>query len=403
MDEQELSSPALAKALNAEIGAVTGRTGKLTEGTIRKWRSGETTWPRAIQRVALTRVSGRPATDLGFAHPSAPPEEDAAVLRRTFVTSSTGTAIAAAVPLLATRPSVGAGDVHRLQQHAARLTALDDQQGGHEAVESRALDVARNALALQDKTASERTRARLYSLAADHFASAAWSCIDARAPERGQQHLDRAMTLAGLARDSRTQFRVWGFMSMLAEQRGEYLHGLAAAQASLATGAARRDPLLASLAHARIALGHVRLGDHRAAERSTGFAEAALAKAPDIPRPPWTDFYGRGELDGLTAVTLSNIGRHEIAEALFHKCVAALRPDQHRNRALYLAHIAVEQLAQGEARQAVDTALDVVTLPTAGTGRILYLMNLFTTSLESAAPGSSAARLWADRPRTLTT
>ncbi|WKK27836.1 hypothetical protein QZH56_36915 (plasmid) [Streptomyces olivoreticuli] len=350
--------------------------------------------------MALTRVSGRPVTDLGFVNPSVRSAEEDAVLRRTFVTSSTTAAAAAVVPMLAARPSVGATDVHRLQEHAARLTALDDQHGGHEAVESRALDAARKALALQDKTASERTRARLYSLAAGCVASAAWSCIDARAPERAQQHLERAMTLAGLARDSRTQFRVWGFMSMLADQRGEYINELAAAQASLATGAARRDPLLASLAHARIALGHARLGEHQAAERSTGYAEAALAKAPDIPRPTWIAFYGRGELDGLTAVTLANVGHHEKAEALFYKCVAALRPDQHRNRALYLGHIATEQLAQGEARAAVDTALDVIALPTASVGRTRYLMNRFTTALESAAPGSNAARLWADRPRT---
>ncbi|MFF4403435.1 XRE family transcriptional regulator [Streptomyces sp. NPDC001404] len=399
MEEQELGAAALARLLNSEIGAVTGKTGRLTEGTIRKWRSGEIRWPRTIQRVVLTRVSDRPAADLGFVHPSAPPEEDA-VLRRTFIASSVG--IAAAAPLLTPRPAIGTSDVRRLQQRVARVTALDDQHGGDQAMETAALDIAQRALALQQQSATERIRSRLYSVAADCFALASWSCIDARAPERAQQHLERAMTLAGLGRDSAAQFRIWGFMSMLSVQWGEHVHALAAAQAGRATGAARRDSLLASLAHARTAEAHARLGDHQAARRSTALAEAALVKAPDIARPDWISYYTRGELNGLTGFVLALAGSHQEAEAHFHQCVSALRPDQHRNRAFYSTRIALEQLAQGDAEEAVHTALAVVTMPTAGIGRTAHLLHQFTTTLNTTAPGSAAARMWADCPRTAT-
>ncbi|PAU48555.1 hypothetical protein CK936_12700 [Streptomyces albireticuli] len=397
MDEQGLSAAGLARVLNAEIGAVTGRVGRLTEGTVRKWRSGEIRWPRAVQRVALTRVSGRPAAALGFAHPSARPEEDA-VLRRVFVTATTGTAAAAAVPLLAARPAVGTSDVHRLKQTVAHLTVLDDQRGGRDTIESQALAGAQHALALLRKPATERVRRRLYAVAADCVGLAAWCCIDARASGRAQQHLERAMTLAGLGQDSTAQFRIWQCMSMLSNQRGDHAQALAAAQASRYTGAARRDSLLASLAHARIALAHARLGDHPAARRSAGHAEAALAKAaPDTPRPEWTAFYTKGELDGLTGVVLARAGAHQEAEAHLYQCVSALRPDQHRNRALYGAYIALEQLAQGDAQASVDTALKVAAMPTSSTGRASHLLDEFDTTLATVARGSEAARTWADR------
>ncbi|MEU3356078.1 XRE family transcriptional regulator [Streptomyces sp. NPDC037389] len=401
MSEQGLSAAGLAKALNAQIGAVTGRVGRLTEGTVRKWRSGEIRWPRAVQRMALTQISGRPAADLGFVHPSAHSGEDA-VLRRTFFTASTGAVAAAAVPLIAPRPAVGSSDVLRLKGQIAQLTVLDDQRGGQQAIEAASLAGAQKALELQQKPATDRIRRRLYAVAADYVGLAAWCSIDACAPDRAARHLERAMTLAGLAQDSTAQFRIWHFMSMLSTQRGEHAHALAAAQASRATGVARRDHLLASLAHARTALAHARLGDHQAARRSAGYAETALAKAQDLPRPDWLAFYTEGELDGLAGVTLAQAGNHQEAEARLYKCLAALRPDQHRNRALYSAYIALEQLAQGDADAAVDTALKVADMPTAATGRTAQLLTILTTTLTTAARGSDAARTWADHTRTAT-
>ncbi|MFF4409760.1 XRE family transcriptional regulator [Streptomyces sp. NPDC001404] len=402
MTEQDWSAAGLAKALNAEIAVFTGRVGRITEGTIRKWRSGEIRWPRTVQRVALTRVSGRPSHDLGFVHPSTPPEEDD-VQRRAFLNASAGTLASAAIPALRPRPAVGTSDVLRLKQRVAHLTVLDEQRGGQEPIEQASLTAAADALKLQEKSATDPVRRRLYVVAADCVGLAAWCRIDACDPETAQRHLERAMTLAGLGRDSVAQFRIWHFMSMLSAQRGDLNQALAAAQASRGTGAARRDHLLASLAHARTALAHAQLGDHQAARRSAGYAETALAKArTDIPRPDWVAFYNKGELDGLTGAILSKAGHHQEAEAHLHQCLASLRPEQHRNRALYSAYIALEQIAQGDAEAAVHTALQADAMPAAATGRTSQLLTTFTTTLTTAAPGSDAARDWADRPRATT-
>lgn len=397
MAERELTAGGLASLVNAEIGALTGTWGKLTEGTVRKWRAGRIRWPRTIQRVALARVSGLDAAALGFADPSASDPGGDPVNRRAFVTSATTAAAAAAVPMLATRPAVGTADVHRLQEAVVALTALDEQRGGHEAIENAALAGARHALDLQQGTTTgERIRRRLFSVAADYTALAAWSCIDTRDKDRDQGHLNRAMTLAGLAQDSIQQFRIWQFMSMLAQQRGQPTDALAAAQASRNTGAARRDPLVASLAHARTALAHSQLGDWRAALRSIDYAQDTLTKARNVPRPAWINFYDRAELDGLSGVALMRISKGEQAEYHLHHCLSSLRGDQHRNRALYTAYVAVVQLNQGDAEQACATATAAASMPTAGVGRTAHVLSSFTAALDARAPGSRAARQWAE-------
>ncbi|MGX8908241.1 hypothetical protein ACR820_23950 [Streptomyces netropsis] len=233
-------------------------------------------------------------------------------------------------------------------------------------------------------------------MAADYTALAAWSRIDTCDKGRAQGHLDRAMTLAGLAQDSIQQFRIWQFMSMLAQQRGQLADALAAAQASRNTGASRRDPLVASLAHARTALAHSQLGDWRAALRSIDYAQDTLTKADDVPRPVWINFYDRAELDGLSGVALMRISRGEQAEYHLHHCLSALRSDQHRNRALYTAYVAVVQLNQGDAEQACATATAAASMPTAAVGRTAHVLSSFTAALDARAPGSRAARQWAE-------
>ncbi|MFI6001391.1 hypothetical protein ACIA98_13355 [Streptomyces sp. NPDC051366] len=147
-------------------------------------------------------------------------------------------------------------------------------------------------------------RRRLLSLASHYAASAAWSCVDARQRDRARVHLNDALRMAGMAQDPMAQLRVWNSTAMLAHQRHEYGEGLAASQAAQATTAARRDPLFASLAHARTAIGHASCGDRKSALRSVGYVEsAALAKAdPTARRPPWIALYGPAELAALTAI-----------------------------------------------------------------------------------------------------
>ncbi|MEV8590934.1 XRE family transcriptional regulator [Streptomyces sp. NPDC051180] len=396
----------LATALNTVIRDVTQKTsthGALTEGTVRKWRAGETTWPQSKARMALEQVSGRSAADLGFTPPDrrksrAAPEDP--LLRRTFITAASA---AGAVVLSGAAPSVGSGDVLRLRQQLDTVNALDDQRGGHDRVEKAALAGAQEAVALQERAATQRTRQKLFALAADFTATAAWSCVDARERARARQYLDRALYLAGLAQDPSLTLRVWNSMSMLAHQQGDHAEALAAGQAAKATSITRRDPLYASLAHARTAIAHAHLNEGSSALRALGLAAASLDKADlDAPRPSWIAFYGAAELFALTAIVRDRLGNAADAEAASFQALAVLPDTFRRNRALATVRLSLAQLHQGDIEQATVTTAKVfdemrgAPLP----GRMRSLLGEFHRDLITLAPGSAIALDWADRYRT---
>lgn len=406
MAKEGWTSAELAKALNDAVRGKTGRTaarGGLTDVTIRKWRSGETTWPQTRSRMALEQVSGRPATGLGFVPPdrrrTSPAPEDP-MLRRTLLAaaaSATGSAVLGGGP-----PSVGGADVLRLRQQLDTVNALDDARGGHDRVERAALAGAEEAVALQARAATQATRQRLFALAADYTATAAWSCVDARELPRAQTHLDRALYLSGLAQDSSLTMRTWNSISMRAHQQGAHTEALAAAQAARATAVTRRDPLYASLAHARAAVAHAYLGEARNALRALDLASAALGRADDRPRSSWIAFYGPAELHALTAIVLDRLGDPPAAEAASFRALAVLPPGFRRNRALATVRLSLAQLHQGDVEQATATTEGVFTemagapLP----GRMRSLLGTFHRDLISTAADSSLARDWADRYRT---
>jgi hypothetical protein len=403
MDERALRQGQLAADVNDQLRAA-GHAGSVSERTVRNWLAGKTRWPHQRQRDALTAVFRCTPECLGFIPPArhlAPPPEDPNVIRRHFCTATTGVA-AAAVPLLAARPSVGASDVRRLREGMAGLTELDQTRGGHSALEKAALAGAAEAVSLQRQAATQRIRQRLFSVAADFTAAAAWSCIDARQRDRAQQLLNEALRFAGMAQDPVAQMRVWNATAMLAHQSAEFGEVVAASQAAQATVIARRDPLFGSLAHARTAIGHAALDDRQAAIRSLGYAEDAMSKATDLPRPAWIGFYGPAELHALTAIVRDLLGEPAHAEAASYRALAVLPEQYRRNRAMATVRLALAQLHQGDADQACDTAGAVFEVMAGDPlpGRLRTLLGDFHRDLLTLAPSATTAKEWGDRYRT---
>ncbi|MFF2964827.1 XRE family transcriptional regulator [Streptomyces sp. NPDC057963] len=407
MEREGWSAPALAKELDAVVRRLTRRTGPgrgLSEITVHKWRSGATSWPQEKYRIALEQVSGLMVAALGFAPPDrrkkpAPVEDP--VHRRSFLAPATGSAGAAVLGPSAA--GAGSGDVLRLRQQLDTLMVLDDSRGGHDTLERAALVGAREAVALQEKPATQRTRQRLFSLAADYTATAAWSCVDARESARAQPLHERALHLAGLAQDPVATMRVWNSVAILAHQRGAHAEALAAGQAARATAVAHRDPLFASLAHARIAIAHAHLGDHRPALRSLEHAEKALAKAaPARLRPSWIAFYGRAELHAVTSIVHDRLGNSPAAEAASHHALTALPDVFARNRAFATARLALAQLHQGDLDQAAATTAGIFPLlgGAALPGRLRTLLGDFYRDLITTAPDAPVTREWSNRYRT---
>ncbi|WP_329135197.1 helix-turn-helix domain-containing protein [Streptomyces sp. NBC_01476] len=320
----------LAEAVNGYLREH-GHDGTVSDRTVRHWLTGKTRWPHPRQREALRAVFGCTAEKLGFAragtHSSAD-EPEQPVRRREFLTATTGTTAAIVAPMPGGRPTaVGTSEVIRLRNGLDGLALLDQDRGGHETLEQTALAGAAQALAFQKSAASQRIRQRLFSVAADYTATAAWSAIDARHPNQAQQHLERALYLAGMANDPTAELRVWISVAMLARERGNFAQAVDAALAAQSNTIARRDPFFASLAHVRTAIGHSMLMDRQAALRSLGHAEVALGKADSaVPRPSWATFYGPAELHALTAIVQDRVGNPARAEAAGHKLLLSFRP-----------------------------------------------------------------------------
>ncbi|MFE9968783.1 Tat pathway signal protein (plasmid) [Streptomyces sp. NBC_01724] len=405
LDSQEMKPPELAEELNAALLTLTGRRGKLTERTVFRWLSGENQWPQTKCRVVLEQVTGRSITELGFVRPqrgtAGPAPQEDPVRRRAFITASTATVLAAAAASAA-RPTVGTSDVLTLRSELAALWSLDDTAGGSPDLENKALALVERTRGLQQNgSATQKTRSRLYALAAAFTATAMWAAVDSRRFAGAQTHLNEAIHLAGLSGDGQVQHQIWRYAAMLADQRGRHADSVAAAEAAMNTRAHRTDPLYASLSHARLALSAASAGDRLRAQRAIGRAVDAFGRA-DLAhrRPASMEFYTLGELHGLTGITHYRLGQGEEAEFHAHRCLAALRPEQNRNRAYYTAQTALSQLQQGEMELACATAGHVLSEHGADTGRVLHLLGTFTANLNQRAPGAGITRTWNTRART---
>ncbi|MEU9111841.1 hypothetical protein AB0D04_08635 [Streptomyces sp. NPDC048483] len=402
MDELGYTQEELAKAVNGKLIEAGERDG-VGDRTVRTWLTGKTAWPHRAKREALQAVFGCTAEELGFTpppEPPAPPPEEPHVHRRRFVTAVGGTA-AAAVPLIAACPTVGTSDVQRLRAGLACLWLMDDQEGGGSELERRALELCKYTENLQQAgSATSRIRSRLYALAASFTAAAMWAAVDTRSLDRAQRHLEKATHLAVLSGDGQVQHQAWRSAAMLAEQRGRPSDAVAAMEAAMATSTHRRDPLYASLTHANLAMALAVKGERHRARRALDRAADAFERAdPQRPRSASVAFFTQGELDGLTAATLLRLGNAEQAEAHTYRCLGALRPDQHRNRAFYTAQVALCQVDQGDLEMACATAATVAPPPDSPGGRIGHMLSSFTKTISEKAPDAAATRAWRDRMR----
>ncbi|MYW00229.1 hypothetical protein GT354_18445 [Streptomyces sp. SID3343] len=400
MRDLDLTQRELAERVNTEIQGFCGRRGSVSEGTVGRWVTGRQRWPQGRQRRGLEAVFGCSATSLGFVpRAGGSAREDADhVDRRMFVTTATGAAAASA---LGAPHRVGTSDVRRLADRLAELVDADDRRGGTLALERAALDLADQALDLQQRgTASQRVRGRLYGLAAAGTSSAMWAAADGQRPDVAMLHLDRAVSLAELSGDPTIKYRVWGHAGAMYRQFGRPSDALAAQDVARATSIARRDPLYASLAHARSAVGHGAFGDVAATRRSLGLAADAYARAdPGAGRPPWMSFYDSAELEGLSMLACMRLRLYPQAEAHAHRSNALRRPGIVRNSALTIADLARAQLEQGAVEAAVASARTIA--PEARHGRTAFLLHRFGTRLTQIAHGSPEARAWREHTHSI--
>ncbi|MEV0776306.1 Tat pathway signal protein [Streptomyces sp. NPDC050428] len=389
----------LTSLVNQAIEDLTGRYGTVNERHIYKLLSGEHKSPNALLKAALHNVTGLKAPELGFTsrgkHTSdSPAPEDDPVYRRAFLAAATAAGASLAAPS-ATQRRLGSADVDRMNAKLAAVVSMDNKYGGTAEIQRHAGALAEETVRLQNThAASSRIRSELYGVAAAFTASAMWAAIDGRRLDEAEPYLNQAVTLAGLANNRHVLFRVWGHAGIMYRHLGRPADAIAAAEAARGTSVTRSDPLYASLALARLATFQADAGDDRSAIRSISLAQASYERADQTKhRPPWMGFYDQAELNSLAAFTHLRLRKWEDAELHAHQCLAALRPDLERNRALTYANLALAQLGQGDIEPAV-TAARTVPAGMAAHGRISMLLRNFTTQLTSVAPRSPETAAW---------
>ncbi|MER0480065.1 XRE family transcriptional regulator [Streptomyces sp. Edi2] len=403
MREHGYSSNLLAEAVNSAVGDLTGRVGGLDGSSVRDWKAGRVRWPKSATRVALEKVTGLPATALGFvprgrapsSAPATPPEDP--VERRRFLTAGTALAAVAAAPASGSSRRVGTSDVVRLQQRFAEIVASDHRHGGRLGIEQKAAALADEALALQNSgSASQRVRAYVYACAAAFRSSAMWASIDGRRYEDAVVHMREAQALAELAADPAIKFRIWSHAGTLYRHMGRPVEATAANDVARSLSLTRRDPLFASLGLARQAAIHGVAGNVTAARRSFAQAQEAMDRAdPGANRPVWmTSFYDQAELDSLALTGYLALGDYETAEAHAHRCLAALRPHMQRSKAIATTRLACAQLGQGDVGPAVATAMTVPVDAAAHHPRVARMLRSFHTEIHTLAPNSPTTHMW---------
>lgn len=396
------SSNSLAEAVNTAIGELTGRVGGLDGSSIRDWKAGRVRWPKSATRAALERLTGLPATALGFvprgraASAPAPPQEDP-VKRRCFITAGTAVVAATTIPASASRHRVGTGDVERLQRRFAEIVASDHRHGGQLGIEQKAAALADEALALQDSgSASQRVRAYVYGCAAAFRSSAMWAAIDGRRYNDAVQHMREAQALAEMAANPAIKFRIWSHAGTLYRHMGRPADAISANNVARNLSITRWDPMFASLGHARHAASCALTGDNTAVRRALGYAQDAFARADaNVARPVWmTAVCDGAELETLSLAAYLSLGDFERAEAHAHRSLALLRPQMQRDRAINTARLAHAQLGQGDAELAIATATSVSAEVFSGLPRVAEVIGDFSDKLRAVAPLSPFARAW---------
>ncbi|MCP3817572.1 helix-turn-helix transcriptional regulator [Streptomyces sp. A3M-1-3] len=400
MDELGLTQDELARQMNVALEQLGGKPGDVSARTVRNLLNGSTRRPIGRTCAALEAVFGRPVSALGFDPPRTAAQAEDPVHRRTFLVAATGTAVAAATP--ARRSRLGQSDADRFHVEYADLLGDDSRLGGVWRIENRGVELAaRIQSSLSDGGASDRVRRQMYRLASDVTCLAAFAAIDASAPQRARAHLDKALTLAGLARDSETMYRVWDHLMLTSSQRENHAEAAAGAEVMKRSSVARRDPSYASLGHMRHANALVRLHQPMESLRALDLAEKAFGRARDEQPSAWIAFYSRAEFDALSSYVWTALGEHERAESCLHRTLAAIPGGMVRNQGLYTAHLSLSQARQGEVELACATGRRAyeMLLPASGSQRTTNTLARTRQVIEATGTKAPEVVSWIEESR----
>ncbi|MCZ0984062.1 twin-arginine translocation signal domain-containing protein [Streptomyces diastatochromogenes] len=374
LDEHDFTHESLADEVNKVAKDIFGRPGGCSDRHVRRWISGEVRWPWTKYLLPLERIFDRPAQALGFvprgkasANLPRPPrpaqqEEEPVVQRRRFITASAATTVAVALGIdeTPTRGRLSMSDVDRVHERIGRMDAHFFSIGGGPLTSVTTAYIARLRDALDGCTYGDRVEKSLHSAISSLYASAGWAHHDSGDPTQAALLHTASLQSAMLAADPSATARAWSNLALQARLEGRHREAVQITRAALDNRRARSDPRIASLLHARLAIGQARIGDRSAAARALLGAEKAYDRVdPGQPAATWLAFLTPAELSGLAAIAHQAMGHYDHAEAATVQALDLLPPTMRRSRTYYSVQLAELQLAQGEHEQAAATVAGI--------------------------------------------
>ena len=354
--------------------------------------SGEIRCPNyAYERVFRHMFPGSSLQELGFAprrevrHPERrrrsegrePPcpgapfeihEENDDVHRRTFLAGgpvAVATALGLDHPAAAEVPlgtRVGAEDARKVEAAVRDIRLLDDAHGA-DALFDRAGRALRRAYQLLNcGSYSAQVEQRLQAAAGELAISVGWLAHDSGRLLEARSFYAEALATARMADDARLEAHSFCNSAFLARDAGRPREAVRAAQAARQAANGLGSPRLRSLLAMREAGGWALLQDRGACERSIGLARQLFEAGPAEADPEWMSFYGEAELLGLESQCWSALSVWELATDRARRAIALQQPHFVRNRALYTAELAHDQLGRGELAEAAESGGQVVAL-----------------------------------------
>ncbi|MFJ6215354.1 tetratricopeptide repeat protein [Streptomyces sp. NPDC092296] len=329
----------------------------------------------AYERVFRHMFPGRSLADLGFAPrgtvrrrvgpprgeavPHAAPqhrtdEENDDVHRRTFMAGGPAalvTALGLDQPAYAApieHRKVGPEEVAVVEEAVRRIRVLDDRQGADALFDSAGRSLREAYLLLNTGYYTADTERRLQSGAGELAISVGWLAHDSGRLADARSFYAEALATARMADDPALEAHAFCNTAFLARDTGRPREAVRAAQAAQQAARDIGSPRLLALLAMREAGGWAVLRERASCEQALRRAHHYFEQGARDADPEWMSFFGRAEITGLEAQCWSALDDWTRAADLATRAMRLQDPHFVRNRALYTAELAHDQLGGGD-------------------------------------------------------
>ncbi|MFL1381936.1 hypothetical protein [Nocardiopsis protaetiae] len=284
------------------------------------------------------------------------------VRRREFLAASAGTGLAVALTSalsVQVGGRIGADDVERLRDRAARLRRLDDILGGGDTRRVYLGEYQSTKRLMRECGYSEETGRSLLSVLAEQAQQAGWAAFDAGHHDDARGLYEESHRAAAEAGDTALAGNALAYLAY--QDREPHVAAHIAAQAC-DTLDEHVPATVRALLHERHAWARAVAGDVAATERALEAARGALAAAAGEEQPGWSSWVDRTELGIMTGRCWAELGRPLRAVPVLEEALAGFDDAHARDKALYSSWLAASYLSAGEVEQAAAIASQVLEL-----------------------------------------